>query len=110
MERELWPLLYRTVREVARDFSQKYKQIPAWVLVVTMLWAAIHDRPVSWACRAVNWSTTHLRPWRLPSAATMSRRGDGCCPRWAWRSVDRHDGDGRNAGTGAPLPKSAAPA
>src|SRR5260221_4312433 len=89
MERELWPLLYRTVREVARDFSQKYKQIPAWVLVVTMLWAAIHDRPVSWACRAVNWSTTHLRPWRLPSAATMSRGVDGIATGWLWRAVEQ---------------------
>ncbi len=89
MERELWPLLYRTVREVARDFSQKYKQIPAWVLVLTMLWAAIHDRPVSWACRAVNWSTTHLRPWRLPSAATMSRRVDGIATGWLWRAVEQ---------------------
>jgi hypothetical protein len=43
MERELWPVLYRTVRAVARDFSQKYVQIPGWVLVLTMLWAALHD-------------------------------------------------------------------
>lgn len=45
MERELWPLLYRTVREVARGFSQKYVHIPGWVLLVTLLWAALHDRP-----------------------------------------------------------------
>lgn len=42
MERELWPILYRTVREVAAAFSQKYVQIPGWVLLVTMLWAALH--------------------------------------------------------------------
>jgi hypothetical protein len=27
MERELWPVLYRTVRAVAADFSQMYVQI-----------------------------------------------------------------------------------
>jgi Transposase DDE domain len=76
MERELWPVLYRTVREVARDFQQKYVKIPGWVLLVTMLWAALHDRPVSWACDPAHWKSTHLRPPRLPSPATMSRRID----------------------------------
>jgi hypothetical protein len=71
MERELWPLLYSAVREVARGFAQKYVQIPGWVLTVTMLWAALHDRPVSWACRAANWRTTRLRPWRLPSCCLI---------------------------------------
>ena len=72
MERELWPLLYRFVREVARDFSQKYVQHQPWVLVAVMLWAALHDRPVSWACQRRHWSTTTLRPGRLPSPATTS--------------------------------------
>lgn len=58
MERELWPLVYRTVCEVARSFSQKCVKIPGWILVVTMLWAAIHDRSVTWACEAANWKTT----------------------------------------------------
>ena len=89
MERELWPVLYRTVREVARDFGQKYVQIPGWILVVTMLWASLHDRPVSWACRAVNWGTTRLRPTRLPSAATMSRRVDGVTVGFLWRAVEQ---------------------
>ena len=61
MERELWSLLYRTVRAAAREFSQKYKQIPGWVLIVTMLWAALHDRPICWACNPNNWKTTRLR-------------------------------------------------
>ena len=56
MERELWPLLYRFVREVARDVSQKYVQHQPWVLVAVMLWAALHDRPVSWACQRRHWS------------------------------------------------------
>ena len=74
MERELWPFLYHELRETANDFRQKYVQIPAWVLVAVSLWAALHDRPVAWACNPRNWSTTGLRPWKLPSPSTMSRR------------------------------------
>jgi len=88
MERELWPFLYCTVRATARDFSQKYVQIPGWVLIVTMLWAAIHDRPISWACRAENWAGTRLRPPQLPSPATMSRRVDGIGLGLLWRAVE----------------------
>jgi hypothetical protein len=89
MERELWPVLYRAVREVGFDFNQKYVQIPGWVLVLTMLWAALHDRPVSWACRDVNWKTTRLRPARLPSAATMSRRIDTVGIGLLWRAIEQ---------------------
>jgi DDE family transposase len=89
MERELWPLLYGTVREVARGFSQKYVQIPGWVVLVTILWAAIHDRPVSWACRRAHWSTTPFRPNHLPSPATMSRRVDRVGLGLLWRAVEQ---------------------
>lgn len=89
MERELWPILYRTVREVAAGFSQKYVQIPGWALVVTMLWAALHDRPVSWACKEDNWANTHMRPARLPSNATMSRRVDRVGVGLLWRAVEQ---------------------
>jgi len=89
MERELWSLLYCTVRATAQDFSQKYKQIPSWVLVVTLLWAALHDRPVCWACDRWNWTDTSLRPRRLPSPATMSRRIDGVAVGLLWRAVEQ---------------------
>jgi hypothetical protein len=89
MERELWTLLYCTVRAVARDFAQKYVQIPGWVLVLTMLWAALHDRPICWACKADNWATTALRPPKLPSPATMSRRAYGVAVALLWRAVEQ---------------------
>jgi len=89
MERELWPVLYRAVRDVARDFSQKYVQIPGWVLVLTMLWAALHDRPVSWACDPANWKSTRLRPHRIPSGSTMSRRIDTVGIGLLWRAVEQ---------------------
>jgi IS5 family transposase len=89
MERELWPVLYRAAREAGADFRQKYVQIPGWVLVVTMLWAALHDRPVSWACDEANWRTTRLRPARLPSPATMSRRIDTVAVGLLWRAIEQ---------------------
>ena len=64
MERELWPVLYRCVREVGRDFSQKYVQIQPWVLVAVSLWAILHDRPAEWAADEANWGRTTLRPGR----------------------------------------------
>ena len=77
MERELWPPLYRLLRATAKDFHQKYVQYQPWVLVAVLLWTALHDRPVSWACQRRHGSTTTLRPWTLPSASTLSRRLDG---------------------------------
>lgn len=74
MERELWPLLYRLLQSVAKDFHQKYVTYQPWSLVAVLLWAALHDRPLSWACRPQHWSTTRLRPVQLPSPATLSRR------------------------------------
>ena len=44
------------------------------IVLLTFFWAALHDRPVCWACNPRNWATTTLRPARLPSTSTMSRR------------------------------------
>jgi Transposase DDE domain len=96
MERELWPVLYRVLRETGKDFHQKYVQIPGWILVAVMLWAALHDRPVCWACQKRHWRTTTLRPFRLPSAATMSRRIDSVGIGLVWHAVEqrlRNTGD-----------------
>lgn len=76
MERELWPLVYRALRDAAREVSQKYVQYQPWAIAAVLLWAAIHDRPVSWACDPRNWSTTRLRPPDIPSASTVSRRAN----------------------------------
>jgi len=42
-------------------------------IVKVYYWAALCDRPTSWACRKEHWPL-HLRKRPLPSAATMSRR------------------------------------
>ena len=89
MERELWPLLYHELRLTAKDFSQKYVQIQPWVLVAVWLWAALHDRPASWACRPENWAGTRRRPWRLPSPSTLSRRACSVGVGLLWRALEQ---------------------
>lgn len=74
MERQLWPVLYHELRAVGERVRQKYVQRQPWVIAAVLLWAAVHDRPVSWACDPDNWRTTHLRLDPLPSASTVSRR------------------------------------
>ena len=74
MERELWKVVYTRLKRVARRFHQKYVQLQPWRIAAVLLWAALHDRPVSWACDKRNWRTTRLKPGRLPSESTVSRR------------------------------------
>jgi Transposase DDE domain len=52
------------------DPRQRYT--PADIVRV-WYWAVIHDRPVSWACRAESWPG-YLRRRPLPSSSTLSRR------------------------------------
>ncbi len=70
MERELWSVLYRLTRRLCSDRSGHVYSV-SWIVGV-YLWAVIHDRPVSWACRPENWPSS----WqvRLPSQSTASRR------------------------------------
>jgi hypothetical protein len=89
MERELWPLLDRTVREVAAASAQKYVQLPGWVILVTFRGAALHDRPISWACQPDNWSATRLRPPRWPSPATLSSRVQRSGWALLWQAVEQ---------------------
>jgi Transposase DDE domain len=89
MERELWSPLYHTIREVAKGFHQKYVSFQPWVLVAVFLWAALHDRPAGWACQTRHWSTTKLRPARLPSPSTLYRRIDGLVVGGFLRAVEQ---------------------
>jgi hypothetical protein len=74
VERELWKVVYHHLKWAARYFDQKYAHLHPWRIAAVLLWAALHDRPVSWACDKRNWSATRLRPGRLPSPSTVSRR------------------------------------
>ena len=43
------------------------------VILRVTLWAVIHDRPMSWACRVDNWPEAS-RPSPMPNGSTLSRR------------------------------------
>src|SRR5271165_6181743 len=74
MERELWPRLYHLVMEVGQTLRLTDVTFQPHIIALVFLWAALHDRPVRWACRERNWATTTLRPATLPSPSTLSRR------------------------------------
>ena len=74
MERELWPRLYHLVMEVGQTLRLIDVTYQPHIIVLVFLWAALHDRPVSWACDEKHWTTTTLRPATLPDPSTRSRR------------------------------------
>lgn len=70
MEREIWKTLIDRLDGLADRrpprcrFTNKH-------IVRVYLWAALHDRPVCWACDPASWPG---RRRRLPNPSTMSRR------------------------------------
>jgi hypothetical protein len=74
MERELWPRLFHLVMEVGQTLRISDVTYQPHIILLVFLWAALHDRPVRWACDEENWSTTRLRPASLPDPSTLSRR------------------------------------
>jgi len=52
--------------------SVRFRYSDRTVLTV-LLWSALHDRPVKWACRAANWPDAE-RPADLPDESTICRR------------------------------------
>lgn len=73
MEREVWKRILAFLArgantEVGGRFTFSTREV-AW----TFLWAVLHDRPVSWACNPAHWPAD-LRPARLPTPSTLSRR------------------------------------
>jgi len=74
MERELWPRLYHLVMEVGKTLRLTDVTFQPHTIALVFLWAALHDRPVCWACKPRNWTMTTLRPFTVPSPSTLSRR------------------------------------
>src|SRR6478735_4929046 len=74
MELERWAELSAAISAVAAGFERHKRDEYSTALVVRVhTWAALWDRPVSWACNPKNWPP-HVRPPRLPDQSTMSRR------------------------------------
>jgi Transposase DDE domain len=73
MEGRIFQQLYKLVREIGKTHSFKRKQFSDSTIVLVHLWAALWDRPISWACTPNNWPRPC--PWdSLPTPSTMSRR------------------------------------
>ena len=79
MEGELFELLYALIRQEAKH-RPKYKQYTDAVILLVFFWAALHDRPIRWACQPHHWPQS-MQWMSLPSEATMSRRlkSLSCC-------------------------------
>jgi hypothetical protein len=74
MELELWSETSAVISAVAPNWPRHPRdQYSTAVIVRVYHWAALHDRPIRWACKPANW-TPATRPPVLPDQSTMSRR------------------------------------
>jgi hypothetical protein len=74
MELEFWADLSQAICDVRSRIKPYPRDVyPTALIVRVHLWAALHDRPTSWACRSGNW-TRRTCPSRLPDQSTLSRR------------------------------------
>jgi hypothetical protein len=74
MELERWAELSAAICTVAVNWKRHPKdKHPTALIVRVHLWAALFDRPISWACQSSNWKLS-TRPAVLPDQSTMSRR------------------------------------
>lgn len=73
MERELWTRVVDAVNEAAAGHRQRQRRFRDETIVITFLWAVLHDRPVLWATDRRNWPF-FMRIATRPSPSTMSRR------------------------------------
>jgi hypothetical protein len=74
MECELWPRLYALVIDLGRRHHSSRVRYSDAVIVLVFLWGCLHDRPQVWSCEPRNWRSTRLKPVRIPSDSTLSRR------------------------------------
>jgi hypothetical protein len=72
MEREVWRWIVPALKRLPRWWPRGAVYDNRSILAV-LLWAALHDRAILWACQRANWP---VQAWRrsLPDQSTMSRR------------------------------------
>ena len=73
MEHEVWLGIVRLVDRVVKDQMTARYTYTVREIVLVYFWAALHERPIYWACRPGNWPAAS-RPRRLPVPSTMTRR------------------------------------
>ncbi len=70
MEDRLWEIVVSLLPEDKSAPRQTYADRE---ILLVVLWAVLHDRPMAWACQPENWPEDR-RLARLPHPSTMSRR------------------------------------
>ncbi|MCE9591102.1 MAG: transposase [Planctomycetes bacterium] len=73
MERERFVRMRLSLSHAATGHHNPHAAYSDKVILLVLLWAALHRKPISWACLACHWPGD-LRPTPLPSQPTMSRR------------------------------------
>ena len=73
MENELWKKVYQLVTKIASGKTLKRATYSHADIVLTYLWAVLHDRPIYWSCKKCNWPIYYRRR-SLPNPSTMTRR------------------------------------
>jgi|SRR4051794_12177630 hypothetical protein len=81
LDKDTWQIVIGSVRRHARAVKEpgRRPQYPNWLIVAMYLWAAWHDRCLSWACHRVHYNGL-FRPRKLPSISQFTRRiqSEGC--------------------------------
>lgn len=70
MEDRLWTIVCELVPTDKPSRNQKFSSRE---ILLVMVWAVLHDRPMCWACQPENWPEDR-RPAALPHPSTISRR------------------------------------
>jgi Transposase DDE domain len=73
MEHQLFEEIVALLRVFGKQKQNPHRTYDDMNVVKVWFWAALHDRPVSWACDRRNWPA-HERRVAKPSSSTMSRR------------------------------------
>lgn len=75
MKADIWRELYHIVMDLSKRLPRGSRRVPDWLVVLTFLWAALNESPVSWSVQRRNWPVWCQRLIRqVPSSTTMSRR------------------------------------
>ena len=70
MEDRLWNIVCVVLPKCKRNCRQRFSERE---ILLVVLWAVLHDRPMVWACQAEHWPARR-RLARLPHPSTLSRR------------------------------------
>jgi hypothetical protein len=74
MEHQLWKAIVAVLAEFGKPRFDPREDFTDHDIVRVWYWAALHDRPTTWALRRSHWPPHLRRGLRLPSDPTMSRR------------------------------------